>query len=56
MGVAGIFNTTKKEVFDKSIEYWNSGETKEWLDLGIDLVIDKREGYYFWDIDRKSVV
>ena len=56
MGVAGIFNTTKKEVFDKSIEYWNSGKTKEWLDLGIDLVIDKRDGYYFWDMDGKKLM
>ncbi|MGN1085939.1 MAG: aminotransferase class III-fold pyridoxal phosphate-dependent enzyme, partial [Porcipelethomonas sp.] len=57
MSVSEIFeNTTKKEVFDKSIEYWNSGKTKEWLDLGIDLVIGKREGYYFWDMDGKKLM
>lgn len=57
MNVSEIFeNTTKKEVFDKSIEYWNSGKTKEWLDLGIDLVIGKREGYYFWDMDGKKLM
>lgn len=50
--VSEIFaNTTKQQVFDKSIEYWNSGKTKEWLDLNIDLVIGKREGYYF---ERKA--
>lgn len=57
MTVSEIFkNTTKQEVFDKSIEYWNSGKTKEWLDLGIDLVIGKREGYYFWDMDGKKLM
>lgn len=57
MKVSEIFeNTTKQEVFDKSIEYWNSGKTKEWLDLDIDLVIGKREGYYFWDMDGKKLM
>ncbi len=57
MKVSEIFeNTTKQQVFDKSIEYWNSGKTKEWLDLGIDLVIGKREGYYFWDMDGKQLM
>ena len=57
MTVEEIFhNTTKQEVFDKSIEYWNSGKTKEWLDLKIDLVIGKREGYYFWDMDGKKLM
>lgn len=57
MNTAEIFEkTSKREVFDKSIEYWNSGKTKEWLDLGIDLVIGKREGYYFWDMDGKKLM
>lgn len=49
-------NTTKNDVFQKSIEYWNSGKTKEWLDLNIDLVIGKREGYYFWDMEGKKLM
>ncbi|MDD3401899.1 MAG: aminotransferase class III-fold pyridoxal phosphate-dependent enzyme [Hespellia sp.] len=57
MKVTDIFeNTTKKEVFEKSIEYWNSGKTKEWLDLKIDLIIGKREGYYFWDMEGKQLM
>lgn len=57
MTVKEIFdNTTKKEVFEKSIRYWNSGKTKEWLDLGIDLLIGRREGYYFWDMDGKKLM
>lgn len=57
MTVEEIFEqTSKQEVFDKSMEYWNSGKTKEWLDLKIDLVIGKREGYYFWDMDGKKLM
>jgi acetylornithine/succinyldiaminopimelate/putrescine aminotransferase len=54
MSVEAIFRTiTKKQVFDDSITYWNSGKTKEWLDLGIDLVMSKREGYFFEDMGGK---
>lgn len=49
-------NATKKEVFEKSVGYWNPGKTKEWLDLGIDLVMGDREGYYFWDMDGKKLM
>lgn len=56
MSVNQIFKTTKQEVFDKSIQYWNSGKTKEWLNLGIDLVIGRREGYYFWDMDGRQLM
>jgi acetylornithine/succinyldiaminopimelate/putrescine aminotransferase len=51
-----LFNQPKDVIFDKSIEYWNSGKTKEWLDLKIDLIIGKREGYYFWDMDGKRLM
>lgn len=57
MTVEEIFNsTTKEEVFEKSIKYWNSGKTREWLDLKIDLLIGKREGYYFWDMEGKKLM
>lgn len=57
MNVEQIFkNTNKADVFEKSMQFWNSGKTKEWLDLGIDLVIGKREGYYFWDMDGSKLM
>lgn len=57
MTVREIFDsTTKMQVFERSIAYWNSGKTKEWLDLGIDLVMGKRQGYYFWDMDGKKLM
>jgi putrescine aminotransferase len=52
-----IFKDAKKsEIFEKSIRYWNSGKTKEWLDLDIDLVMGDREGYYFWDLEGKKLM
>lgn len=52
-----LFKSAKKsEVLQKSIKYWNSGKTREWLDLGIDFVMGDREGYYFWDINGKKLM
>ncbi|MDA8228518.1 MAG: aminotransferase class III-fold pyridoxal phosphate-dependent enzyme [Desulfitobacterium hafniense] len=46
----------KKQVFKDSLTYWNSGKTQEWLDLGIDLIMGKREGYYFYDLEGKKLM
>ncbi len=46
----------KSKVFSDSLEYWNTGKTQEWLDLKIDFVMGKREGYYFWDLDGKRLM
>lgn len=52
-----IFDEVRKEkVFEDSIKYWNSGKTKEWLDLGIDFIMGKREGYYFYDLEGKRLM
>jgi len=44
---------TKKSILEKSLAHWNPGKTKEWIDRDMALVIGKREGYYFWDLDGK---
>ncbi len=41
---------SKADLLDKSTEYWNPGKTKFWQDVGIDLVIDRREGYFLYDM------
>ncbi|SFG78972.1 Acetylornithine/succinyldiaminopimelate/putrescine aminotransferase [Desulfotomaculum arcticum] len=52
-----IFDEAKKDqVFKDSLTYWNSGKTQEWLDLGIDLVMGKREGYYFYDLEGQQLM
>lgn len=53
----GFYNEVSKEqVYSDSIQYWNSGKTKEWLELGIDFVMGRREGYYIYDLDGKRLM
>ncbi|WP_294586429.1 aspartate aminotransferase family protein [uncultured Ruminococcus sp.] len=47
-------NITKADIIDKSIRYWNPSKTQEWIDRGMSIVIGKREGYYFWDMDGRK--
>ncbi|MBM7570184.1 aspartate aminotransferase family protein [Aquibacillus albus] len=49
-------NMTKDMVIDKSIRWWNPHKTENWQELGVDLVMDKREGYYFYDMDGKQLM
>lgn len=46
----------KEEIFDASRKYWNPDKTDFWINEGIPLVIGKREGYTFEDLDGKSFV
>ncbi|MDR1604471.1 MAG: aminotransferase class III-fold pyridoxal phosphate-dependent enzyme [Gracilibacteraceae bacterium] len=46
----------KQQVLRDSLACWNTGKTQEWLDLGIDMVMGRREGYYFWDLDGKRLM
>ena len=52
----GFSFKSKSEVIEKSIAYWNPGKTKFWQDLGIDLVIDKREGYVLHDMSGRQLI
>ncbi|MDR1452832.1 MAG: aminotransferase class III-fold pyridoxal phosphate-dependent enzyme [Candidatus Margulisbacteria bacterium] len=48
--------SVKEQVIADSLCYWNTGKTQEWQDLGINFVMGKREGYYFWDMDGKRLM
>lgn len=48
--------TEKEHVIADSLRYWNTGKTQEWQDLGINFVMGKREGYFFWDMDGKRLM
>jgi putrescine aminotransferase len=48
--------SSKQEVFDKSIEYWNPEKTQFWLNAGIDLIIDKRQDYFIYDMSGKRLI
>ena len=41
---------SKAEVLEKSREFWNPGKTDFWSETGVDLVIDRRESYFIWDM------
>ncbi|UVO30708.1 aspartate aminotransferase family protein [Bradyrhizobium arachidis] len=47
---------SKSELLDKAIEYWNPGKTRFWRDAGIDLVIDRREGYFLYDMSGRRLI
>ena len=32
----------KQEFLARSKEFWNPGKTQDWIDMGVDLVIDPR--------------
>jgi len=46
----------KQEFLARSKAYWNPGKTQAWIDMGIDLVIDRREGYYLFDMDGRRLI
>jgi len=46
----------KQTVLQQSIDWWNPGKTKQWQEDGVDIVIGKREGYYFYDMDGKQLM
>lgn len=47
---------SKAEMLEKSQLYWNPDKTRFWSDSGIDLVIDRREGYLLWDMDGRRLI
>lgn len=46
----------KQQVLDKSIAYWNPDKTKFWQKAGVDLVIDRREGYCLYDMSGRRLI
>jgi acetylornithine/succinyldiaminopimelate/putrescine aminotransferase len=46
----------KDDFIARSMKYWNPGKTADWQRMGVDLVIDRREGYYLWDMDGRRLI
>src|SRR5882672_11371912 len=40
----------------KSKQFWNPDKTQFWIDSGIPLVIDRREGYFIYDVEGKRLI
>jgi acetylornithine/succinyldiaminopimelate/putrescine aminotransferase len=49
-------STEKLDFLERSKTFWNPGKTQAWQDMGIDLVIDRREGYYLYDMDGARLI
>ena len=46
----------KDDFIERSKAYWNPGKTTDWQRFGVDLVIDRREGYYLYDMDGRRLI
>ncbi len=47
---------SKQEFLERTKQYWNPGKTTDWQNFGVDLVIDRREGYHLYDMDGKRLI
>lgn len=47
---------SKADLLARSREFWNPGKTDFWVDSGVDLVLDRREGYLLWDMDGRRLI
>ena len=47
---------SKAEVLDRAKTFWNPDKTQFWTDSGVDLVIDRREGYFLWDMEGRRLI
>lgn len=53
----GFFSyESKEDMLERSRAFWNPDKTDFWQDAGIDLVIDRREGYLFWDMAGRRLI
>jgi acetylornithine/succinyldiaminopimelate/putrescine aminotransferase len=53
----GFFSyDSKADFLRKSEEFWNPDKTRFWQEAGIDLVIDRRAGYLFWDMAGRRLI
>ena len=51
-----IMSPEKTEFLERSKKFWNPGKTQSWQDFGINLVIDRREGYFLYDMDGHRLI
>ena len=47
---------SKLEFIEASKSFWNPDKTQFWQDAGVDLVIDRREGYCLYDLDGARLI
>ena len=47
---------SKAEVLERAKTFWNPDKTQFWTDAGVDLVIDRREDYFLWDMSGRRLI
>ena len=47
---------SKQDMLAKSKQFWNPDKTQFWIDSGVPLVIDRREGYFIFDVEGKRLI
>ena len=47
---------SKAQVLEQAKTFWNPDKTQFWTDVGVDLVIDRREGYFLWDMSGRRLI
>jgi len=47
---------SKADLLDRAAAAWNPDKTRFWQRAGVDLVIDRREGYRLWDVDGRELI
>ncbi|MDP6449301.1 MAG: aminotransferase class III-fold pyridoxal phosphate-dependent enzyme [Lentisphaeria bacterium] len=52
----GMMSPEKAAFLERSKKFWNPGKTQSWIDFGIDLVIDRREEYFLYDMDGHRLI
>jgi acetylornithine/succinyldiaminopimelate/putrescine aminotransferase len=48
--------SSKQDMLAKSKQFWNPDKTQFWIDSGVPLVIDRREGYFIYDVEGKRLI
>jgi acetylornithine/succinyldiaminopimelate/putrescine aminotransferase len=47
---------SKADVLERAKTFWNPDKTQFWTDSGVELVIDRREGYFLWDMGGRRLI
>ena len=47
---------SKTQVLERAKTFWNPDKTQFWIDAGVDLVIDRREDYFLWDMSGRRLI
>src|SRR4051794_12369550 len=51
-----VHYASKADMLTRSGEVWNPDKTAFWQRLGVDLVIDRRQGYVLTDMDGRRLI